>query len=179
MNLFTKRKRYQTLFLILSTLNLQPSKALNGLKSADIDDDPDSDNFEKYAKEEDRDAHVISQSLKRLIVRPENEKYPFVIKINTSDTDTDEVDRDKNEIMIKYRSPKAYPKVQGSEDGDAGPIFQEVTIKTSYIDMTKDLIVIPMGERGLGYPVKGAYVVFRKSSNSTATKHYMNLAYIR
>lgn len=82
-------------------------------------------------------------------------------------------------MIISYITPKNSPKTKGIDQGDAGPIRKEIQIKTSYIDMSKDkdIVVIPTGERGLGYPVNGVYVVFRWNSNKTV--HYLNLAYIR
>ncbi|OXA55970.1 hypothetical protein Fcan01_09225 [Folsomia candida] len=166
------------LFIIVVVFcsSLDVAYSLNGLKSADLDDDPDSENFEKYNKEDERDAHIVTHSIKRLIVRPDYDKYPYIVKIKTGSND--EIDRDNNEIQIQYVSPKAFPKdKQHQEQGDGGPIAEEVMLKTSYIDLSKDTIVIPMGERGLGYPTKSMYVVLRKSSNKSV--HYMNLAYIR
>ncbi len=85
------------------------------------------------------------------MVRSDYEKYPYVIKVNGS---TDELDRDRNELLLNYTSPNS-SKEFGDGQGENGLILHDVVLKTSYIDLSKDTIVIPMGERKLGYPVKG------------------------
>jgi hypothetical protein len=161
-----------TLLLILFLVGGVPLPSL----CQDKPDDPDSEEFEKYTEEEERDAHIVSHAVKRLLLRGEYSKYPYVLKLNTSKSD--EIDKDRNEILLRYITPKLNPKHNEEIDmGEAGPQKGDIEIKTSYIDMREEIVVIPMGERGLGYPQRDVHVVLRANKNRTL--HYLNLAYVR
>jgi hypothetical protein len=177
-------RRISCYLLFLCFIVVDSSGGSNFPLTQDKPDSSEAEEFEKYYNEEERDEHIIRHAVKRLLSRPESDKYPYVIKQSVDGVD-DEKEKENDQIILKYYTPKTDESEENkekSEYGVGGVVKGELEFKTEYLNMSQDVVVVGMGEKGLGYPSKGSYIVFRKSKDAginNVTRHYINLAYIR